>query len=131
MSRPLRLDHAVTDFEIAINEFNFGTAPARPGGVRLEVKPSERRYLRNLSQEMRDTAEDMEKAFDDLSAQLPLDYEDSVYRVQQTIHHSMTILEDDYVNMVIVARDMTSSYDDLIREIGDREGFNSADPRYR
>jgi hypothetical protein len=118
-----QLEHAASDLDVALDEFGFRDEPFAVGAVRLELTSDERRYLLRLSRQMREAADKMERAFDDLSGSLGPDYQPTVDTVHSRIDELWAVFPEDYNSLVHAVQESIEAYRRLLNEIAQREEF--------
>lgn len=103
-------------------EDNYGGKSFRIGAVRLTVDADRRHSLRRLKGQTMTTANVMSDAIDDLCEFLGPEYQPQIQHVLEQIATIGTI-PDRYTELVRAARKARELYDNLLNEIGEKEGF--------
>lgn len=111
----------VGEFETYMLEDGYGRSSFRIGAVRLEVDRGRHKALRRLRGQVHITASHMGDDLDDLSEHLGPEYLPEIDAILNRLRE--LTLPDHYRDLIAVAREAFTLYDDLLEAIAEREGF--------
>jgi len=113
----------IDEFETYMLEDNYGGRSFRIGAVRLTVDADRHRSLRRLKGQTMTTANVMSDVIDDLCEFLGPEYQPAVQQVLEQLTQ-IGAFPDKYSELVRAARKARELYDELLNQIGEKEGFD-------
>ena len=115
---------AADEFETYMLEGGYGRREFRIGAVRVMFEPQQRHAMRRLHGQIMTTANHMADNLDDLSEFLGSDDQKNVDAIHERAQ-GIKALPDSYRDVITLSREAVQLYQDLLDDIGERQGFNT------
>jgi hypothetical protein len=112
----------VDEFETYILEDGYARSAFRVGVVRIAVEPGRHRAMRRLVGQATTTASRMSDDLDELSAFLGVEDQPAIDAILGRLSE-ITVLPENYRDVIRWAREAIDLYSDLLETLGDRERF--------